>query len=80
MSTYDDLFDDVAPTESVFADKGALDSLEEFDEIAAREEQEEDLARILSGVHEGFIAIENIDYKTGVLNHKFRLQARIPRP
>ena len=50
MTKYDDLFDDTAPTESVFRDKGALDPLTPLDEIIARDEQEHQLARILNGV------------------------------
>ncbi|UTF54790.1 Cdc6/Cdc18 family protein [Natronosalvus rutilus] len=55
MSKYDDLFDDTAPTESVFADKGALDPLADPAEIVAREAQERELATILNGVHEGYL-------------------------
>ncbi len=32
MSTYDDLFDETAPDDNLFADKGALDPLAEPDE------------------------------------------------
>jgi archaeal cell division control protein 6 len=52
---YDDLFDETAPTESVFTDKGALDPLAEPDEIIAREDQERQLATILNGIHEGYL-------------------------
>ena len=55
MSKYDDLFDDTAPDDSVFADKGALDPLAEPDEIVARESQERELATLLNGVHEGYL-------------------------
>lgn len=55
MTDYDDLFDDTAPTDSVFADKGALDPLAEPAEIIAREDQEQHLARILNGIHEGYL-------------------------
>lgn len=55
MNKYDELFDETAPTESVFADKGALDPLAEPDEIVAREEQERALARILNGIAEGYL-------------------------
>lgn len=55
MSKYDDLFDETAPEDSVFADKGALDPLAEPDEIIARDEQERELATILNGVHEGYL-------------------------
>lgn len=55
MGKYDDLFGDAVPTDSVFADKGALDPLTEPDEIISRDEQEKQLARILSGVHEGYL-------------------------
>jgi orc1/cdc6 family replication initiation protein len=55
MSKYDDLFDDTAPDDSVFADKGALDPLAEPDEIVAREDRERELATVLNGVHEGYL-------------------------
>ena len=55
MTKYDDLFDDTAPTESVFRDKGALDPLTPPEEIIARDKQEHQLARILNGVHEGYL-------------------------
>jgi archaeal cell division control protein 6 len=55
MSKYDDLFDETAPTDSVFTNKGALDPLSEPDEIIARDEQERELATILNGVHEGYL-------------------------
>ena len=55
MSKYDDLFEDAAPSESVFADKAALDPLAEPDDIIARETEEEQLARLLAGVDEGYL-------------------------
>ena len=55
MSRYDDLFDETAPTKSVFVDKGALDPVAEPNEIIARKEQERALARILNGVAEGYL-------------------------
>lgn len=55
MTNYDDLFDDVATTDSVFADKGALDPLADPDEVIARQEEERVLASILAGVHEGYL-------------------------
>jgi len=55
MSKYDDLFDDTAPDDSVFADKGTLDPLREPDEIVARDAQERELATLLNGVHEGYL-------------------------
>lgn len=55
MSKYDNLFDETAPDDSVFADKGALDPLAEPDEIIARDEQERELATILNGVNEGYL-------------------------
>lgn len=39
MSRYDDLFDATASTDSVFADKGALDPLADPTEIRARDSQ-----------------------------------------
>ena len=55
MTNYDKLFDDAAPDDTVFADKGALDPLAEPDEIVAREDQEHELATLLNGVHEGYL-------------------------
>ena len=55
MSKYDELFDETAPGDSVFAEKGALDPLAEPDEIIARDEQERELATILNGIHEGYL-------------------------
>ncbi|WP_122089161.1 Cdc6/Cdc18 family protein [Halalkalicoccus subterraneus] len=55
MNKYDDLFEETAPDDSVFADKGALDPLAEPDEIMARDEQERELATILNGVSEGYL-------------------------
>ena len=55
MSKYDDLFEDATPTESVFTNKGALDPLADPEAIVSRESQEKALARILSGVHEGYL-------------------------
>ncbi|WP_436344057.1 Cdc6/Cdc18 family protein [Natronorubrum sp. FCH18a] len=55
MTKYDDLFDDTAPTNSVFLEKGALDPLAEPDEIHARESQERALATILNGIHDGYL-------------------------
>jgi orc1/cdc6 family replication initiation protein len=55
MTDYDDLFDETAPDDSVFADKSALDPLAEPEEILAREEQERQLATLLNGVHEGYL-------------------------
>lgn len=55
MSKYDELFDETVPSDSVFADKGALDPLAEPEEIIAREDQERELATILNGIHEGYL-------------------------
>jgi archaeal cell division control protein 6 len=55
MSKYDDLFEETAPDESLFVDKGALDPLAEPTEIVAREAQERELATILNGVHDGYL-------------------------
>jgi archaeal cell division control protein 6 len=53
MSRYDDLFDETANRESVFAAKGALDPLQTPTEIVPREDQERTLAEILTGVTDG---------------------------
>ena len=55
MSKYDDLFAETTPEHSVFTDKGALDPLAAPTEIVARDTQERALARILNGVHEGYL-------------------------
>lgn len=55
MTEYDDLFEDTATSDSVFADKSALDPLAEPDEIVARESQEREIASLLQGVHEGYL-------------------------
>ncbi|WP_321112077.1 hypothetical protein [Halorussus salinisoli] len=55
MTRYDDLFDATSPGDSVFADKGALDQLAEPDEMVACDAQEQQLARLLNGLHEGYL-------------------------
>ncbi|WP_115864081.1 Cdc6/Cdc18 family protein [Halorussus litoreus] len=55
MTKYDDLFDATAPDDSVFADKGALDPLADSPEVVAREAQEEQLARLLNGIQDGYL-------------------------
>jgi cell division control protein 6 len=55
MTNYDNLFEETAPTDSVFTDKRALDPLAEPEEIAARTEQERTLARILNGTKDGYL-------------------------
>jgi archaeal cell division control protein 6 len=55
MSKYDDLFEETAPDESLFVDKGALDPLAEPTEIVARDVQERELATILNGIHDGYL-------------------------
>lgn len=52
---YDALFDETAPDDSVFSDKSALDPLAEPDEIVARDAQEQQLARLLNGIHESYL-------------------------
>lgn len=55
MNKYNALFEKTAPTESVFADKSALDPLTEPDIVVAREDQERKLATMLNGVNEGYM-------------------------
>jgi orc1/cdc6 family replication initiation protein len=55
MTDYDELFAETAAADSLFADKQALDPLREPDQIVAREPQQRQLARLLNGVHEGFL-------------------------
>lgn len=53
MTDYDDLFDQTAATDSLFRDKSALDPLAEPEEVVARDRQQQRLAQLLSGIHEG---------------------------
>ncbi|WP_049997570.1 Cdc6/Cdc18 family protein [Halococcus sediminicola] len=55
MGKYDDLFEETAPDDSVFADKGVLDPLADPDAVIGREEQEHTLATLLNGVNEGYL-------------------------
>ena len=55
ISRYDDLFDRTATSDSVFADKSALDPLTPPDEPVTRPDQEEQLGRVLQGVNEGYL-------------------------
>ncbi|MFA1610776.1 Cdc6/Cdc18 family protein [Halobellus rubicundus] len=55
MTDYDDLFAETAASDSLFVDKRALDPLREPDEIVARSEQQQQVARLLNGVHEGYL-------------------------
>ncbi|WP_336361918.1 Cdc6/Cdc18 family protein [Halalkalicoccus salilacus] len=55
MTRYDDLFDEATAGDSVFADKSALDPLAEPEEVVPRTEQEQQVARILAGVTEGYL-------------------------
>jgi orc1/cdc6 family replication initiation protein len=55
MTNYDDLFTETAASDTLFADKRALDPLREPAEIVAREPQQRQLARLLNSVHEGYL-------------------------
>jgi len=55
MTDYDDLFTRTVATDSLFTDKSALDPLAEPEQVVAREAQQERLARLLSGVQEGYL-------------------------
>ncbi len=55
MTDYDSLFNATAPEDSVFADKRALDPLAVPEEIRGRDAQQEQLARILGGITEGYL-------------------------
>jgi Cdc6-like AAA superfamily ATPase len=55
VTDYDDLFAETAPANSVFADKRALDPLVTPAEIRGRDTQQRELARVLGGVHEGYL-------------------------
>ena len=62
MTRCDDLFDATAPDDSFFTDKGALDPLAEPDEVVARDEQEQQLARLLNGIREGYLPTSVLMY------------------
>ncbi|ELY55470.1 cell division control protein 6 [Natronococcus amylolyticus DSM 10524] len=53
MNKYDDLFDETAPDESLFTDKGALDPLTDAREIVARDDQERELQVVEDDVRWG---------------------------
>ncbi len=55
MTDYDTLFDATAPEDSVFINKRALDPLAVPEEIRGRDAQQEQLARILGGITEGYL-------------------------
>lgn len=55
MNQYDDLFAETAPESTVFANKGALDPLQEPERVRGRDEQARELATILNGFHEGYL-------------------------
>ncbi|WP_348611658.1 Cdc6/Cdc18 family protein [Halobaculum rarum] len=55
MTDYDDLFETTAPDNTLFIDKRALDPLAGPAEIVARDAQQSKLARLLNGVHEGYL-------------------------
>lgn len=55
MTDYDDLFARTTSTDSLFTDKSALDPLAAPEQIVARKAQQEQLARLLGGVHEGYL-------------------------
>jgi len=49
MTDYDDLFDDVAAADSVFADKGPLNLLVNPDDVVARNDQDQSLSNSRRG-------------------------------
>lgn len=53
--TYDDLFAETAPDNSVFAEKGALNPLAEPETVIGRDTQQTRLAQLLNSVHEGYL-------------------------
>lgn len=52
---YDNLFEETAPTDRIFVDKGVLNPLSEPTEIVAREDQEREIATLLNGIQEGYL-------------------------
>ena len=50
MTDYDDLFAETAPEHRLFADKSALDPLQDPDAVVAREDQQRRLATLLNGI------------------------------
>ena len=55
MTDYDDLFAETAPDQAIFADKSALDPLQESDEVVARDDQQRTLAALLNGLEAGYL-------------------------
>lgn len=55
MTDYHKLFEETTLTNSVFAQKSALDLLTPPDEIVARGGQQQKLATILNGIQEGYL-------------------------
>lgn len=55
MTDYDDLFAETAPEHRIFADKSALDPLQDPDAVVAREDQQRRLATLLNGVNSDYL-------------------------
>ena len=55
MTDYDDLFAETAPEHRIFADKSALDPLQDPDAVVAREDQQRRLATLLNGIESGYL-------------------------
>ena len=55
MTNYDELFADTAPEHRIFADKSALDPLQDPEEVVARDEQQRRLATLLNGIESGYL-------------------------
>ena len=50
MTDYDELFAETAPEHRIFADKSALNPLQDPDAVVAREDQQRRLATLLNGI------------------------------
>ena len=55
MTDYDELFAETAPDQDIFADKSALDPLQEPERVVARDDQQRELAALLNSLTAGYL-------------------------
>jgi cell division control protein 6 len=55
MTDYDALFAETAPDNRIFADKSALDPLQDPEDVVARTDQQRRLATLLNGIEAGYL-------------------------
>lgn len=55
MTDYEELFSETAPDQDIFADKSALDPLQEPERVVARDDQQRELAALLNGLKTGYL-------------------------